>query len=102
MPKARHPGDRALPTIEFSSRRGSGVPRERRAPVLQHERLTPLSHRFSWQLRCERNDPIRTMLPCQHLAIRDAARKSWSAPLAAAKRPRATGYFAVQVKVNLL
>ena len=59
----------------------------------KHERLTPLSRRFSWQLHCERDDPIRTMLPCQHLAFLGALRKSWSTSSATAKPPCAAGLF---------
>jgi hypothetical protein len=66
--EARDLGDRTLRAIEFSP----PSPGHRSS---KHERFTPLSRPLSWQLPCERDDPIRTMLPCQHLVIFDAAQK---------------------------
>ena len=64
----------ALLTMRFPTSTRLRIPaREYEAPVRKHERFTPLSRPFSWQLPCERDDPIRTMLPCQHLVIFDAA-----------------------------
>jgi hypothetical protein len=62
----------------------------------KHERLTPLSRRLSGSFVCEPDDPTRTMLPCQHLAVRGV--DSFATP-----KPREPqDYLAVQIRANLL
>lgn len=68
----------------------------------KHERLTPLSRRFSWQLHCERDDPIRTMLPCQHLAFLDACENHGRRLPQQRSRRALQDFFAVQIRTNLL